>query len=230
MPGARELRVEFDPRCATEPTFDYLEFHTTREGPLLPGTERMHGVGNVANFRTITFLGESFWYYFHSDAGTEDWGFEFTVTVVGEGQEKEESSEDFIALLMRRTAPSCAKTATVWASHCLARLVMVRILQDAEGLSTSDLGSEEGVGQLLLALQPVTEGPKFQTRLSALMFTNEALHRSLQEATLAELMGVLETSLPRALWGRGAVDTTDRGCRGYTTDQGPVGGQQRDLT
>lgn len=77
IPGAKNLRVVFDPRCATEPRHDWLEFCTGRGGARLPGTSGQMSGRDFANFDVE---GDSFWYHFHSDGSTTDWGFKFTVT------------------------------------------------------------------------------------------------------------------------------------------------------
>lgn len=73
-PGANVFIVEFDPRCATERKYDYLEFISSNT------TSKYDGRVNSDLWPSkVEFKGSKLHFVFHSDQSNNDWGYKFTV-------------------------------------------------------------------------------------------------------------------------------------------------------
>lgn len=79
FPGAQRVKVTFTTNCKTEHGYDQLKFF--RDESLSEHLFLFHGGGPWAD---VEIEGDTFWYTFTSDGGTEYWGYEFTVSPVGE--------------------------------------------------------------------------------------------------------------------------------------------------
>jgi hypothetical protein len=102
------LKITFDPKCATEVNYDYALFGQD-ESTIMSQEKRHHG----RNWPSLEFDGDTFWYYFHSDDSTNDWGWKFTVQAevnAGGGLEGVEASAiaiNAIADLMQNCSNPC---------------------------------------------------------------------------------------------------------------------------
>ena len=79
IPGAKSLRIEFDPQCATESGCDILYF---LQQPGRSGTLAKYS-GSYSNFKEFEVPGDTVYTYFHSDGSKVDWGYKFDVIPVG---------------------------------------------------------------------------------------------------------------------------------------------------
>ncbi|RDD38126.1 Zinc finger ZZ-type and EF-hand domain-containing protein 1 [Trichoplax sp. H2] len=78
-PGAHSFVVEFDERCRTERSFDYLEF-VDKTG----NTKRFdYKVGFEKWPTKATFQGHNLRFTFNSDSSNTDWGYKFKVSAFG---------------------------------------------------------------------------------------------------------------------------------------------------
>lgn len=80
MPGATEIDIEFDSRCATEENTDYLQIYDRSEGGSLVG-RNLSGRSDHINWPTkITVPSDSCRLFFHADESTNDWGVKLTIS------------------------------------------------------------------------------------------------------------------------------------------------------
>ena len=77
IPGAKRLKIEFDPQCYTESNCDTLRFYENsgRTGEL----KCFSGQGE-SNWQSFEVPGDTVYTYFHSDGSVNYWGYKFTVT------------------------------------------------------------------------------------------------------------------------------------------------------
>ena len=122
IPGARQLRISFDPRCDLKQNCDYLQFFKD-EKLKEKITEPMTKSGENSTFPTqdIIIKGDNFWYNFHRDScRNAQWGYKFTVYATLNDQQIE---GDWVA--------SFHRTVTWLASKCAAQLMNGSALQQA---------------------------------------------------------------------------------------------------
>ena len=75
FPGASSIVIEFDSRCRSESSCDYLRFW---QGDKQVGEDKYHGGSN--GWPRTTIQGSSFRFTFHSDGSQNDWGYKFCAT------------------------------------------------------------------------------------------------------------------------------------------------------
>lgn len=92
IPGARALRIEFDPQCYTESGCDPLRFYENsgRSGEL----RCLSGQGE-ASWPNFEVPGDTVYTYFHSDGSVNYWGYKFDVIPVGAGGKSSEDEVDY---------------------------------------------------------------------------------------------------------------------------------------
>ncbi|CAG9327548.1 unnamed protein product [Blepharisma stoltei] len=80
FPGANGIRIEFDPRCATEESCDYLKFY---EKPSKQGEIKNFSGTGTSKWTGFEVQKSTIYWYFHSDGSRNDWGYRFTATSLG---------------------------------------------------------------------------------------------------------------------------------------------------
>ena len=83
IPGAKGLRIEFDPQCYTESGCDPLRFYENagRTGEI----KCLSGQGE-SNWQSFEIPGDTVYTYFHSDGSVNYWGYKFDVIPIGGGK------------------------------------------------------------------------------------------------------------------------------------------------
>ena len=80
IPGAKGLRIEFDPQCYTESGCDPLRFY---EGPGRSGEIKCFSGQGEATWQAFDVPGDTVYTYFHSDGSVNYWGYKFEVIPQG---------------------------------------------------------------------------------------------------------------------------------------------------
>lgn len=88
IPGAKSLKIKFDPQCATESGCDYLKFYeqTGRAGEI----KTCSGTGE-GNWPEFEIPGDTFYTFFHSDGSVNAWGYKFEVIPITGGPSKDQN-------------------------------------------------------------------------------------------------------------------------------------------
>ena len=118
IPGAKQLRIVFDPKCDLKQNCDYLEFFTDEKMKEKVG-ERLTSASTFPKGDLIV-KGDTVWYNFHKDGcRNSQWGYKFTVYAKLEDRQE----TDWISSLHRTT--------TWLAGKCAAQLINGSALQQA---------------------------------------------------------------------------------------------------
>jgi len=124
VPGARSLRIEFDPQCHTEGGCDILRFYENsgRNGEL----RALSGEG-TSNWGTpLEVEGDTCYMYFHSDGSVVYWGYKFDVVPVGTGSKPESDPEGALLLLEKLSElPELEGVEFLQSSQCLQTLLVL---------------------------------------------------------------------------------------------------------
>ena len=79
MCGATEIKIEFDPQCATEATTDYLQIFDKAEGGS-SAYKTLTGPAGPGWPREITIQSDTCRFLFHSEESTSDWGIKCVIS------------------------------------------------------------------------------------------------------------------------------------------------------
>ncbi|OQR96419.1 HECT E3 ubiquitin ligase [Achlya hypogyna] len=137
LPGARRIKVVFDPRSKTEAGCDYLCFYSATDRAVTYGDTQYTGRGGAENWPgtggrpPLLIDADRFEVYFHSDGSGNDWGFAFTAYGIladddddSAGQAATDSQVETATWLLQSITALPNKTPemldTVYAPHVLA--------------------------------------------------------------------------------------------------------------
>jgi hypothetical protein len=86
MPGAKSLRIEFDPQCRTVGKADFVKFYKGQDRTEYYGEEKYYGRDSDQNWPVVSrgmkpliIPADSFVSHFHSENANSEWGYKFTV-------------------------------------------------------------------------------------------------------------------------------------------------------
>ena len=96
IPGARGLKIEFDPQCNTESSCDTLRFY---ENPGRQNEIKVFSGTAESNWTSFEVPGNTVHIYFHSDGSVSYWGYKFTVSATNSARSNSTEDIDSSVLL-----------------------------------------------------------------------------------------------------------------------------------